>query len=115
MNEILRFANLTADIQRTTILTVDTTRQNAGIVNAPFVTKQAEPVSMKSTFWIQEMNEKDEYGHPKLRLQYSQIVILDFFRPREDGHPDRARWPHISINTLEKVAGSSEYDADYAD
>ena len=109
MNEILRFANQDVDIKRTTILTVDTTRQDAGIVNAPFVTKQAEPVNMKSTFWIQELKEKDKKGRPKLRLQYSQVIILDFFRPREDGHPDRARWPHVSINTLEKVYGSSKY------
>ncbi len=109
MNEILRFANNGFDIERTTILTVDTTRSDAGIVNAPFVTKQAEPVSMKSTFWIQELKEKDVAGLPKLRLQYSQVVMLDFFRPREDGLPNRARWPHISINTLEKVNGSSEY------
>jgi len=109
MNEILRFANQGVDIEHTTILTVDTTRQDAGIVNAPFVKKQAEPVSMKSTFWIQELKEKDKYGHPKLRLQYSQVVILDFFLPREDGLTGRAQWPHISINTLEKVHGSSEY------
>lgn len=110
MNEILRFANQGVDIERTTILTVDTTRQDAGIANAPFVTKQAEPVSMKSTFWIQELKEKYDDVHPKLRLQYSQVVMMDFFRPREDGHPDRARWPHISINTLEKVYGSSKYE-----
>jgi hypothetical protein len=110
MNEILRFANKGVDIKRTTILTVDTTRQNAGIVNTPFVTKQAEPVSMKSTFWIQELKEKDKDRRPKLRLQYTQVVMMDFFRPREDGHPDRARWPHISINTLDKVYGSSQYD-----
>ena len=110
MNEILRFENQGVDIERTTILTVDTTRQNTGIVNAPFVTKQAEPVSMKSTFWIQELRAKYKDRRPKLRLQYSQVVIMDFFRPREDGHPDRARWPHISINTLDKVYGSSQYD-----
>lgn len=103
MNEILRFANKGVDIHRTTVLTVDTTRQNAGIHNIPFVVKQADAVSMKSTFWIQELKEKDKCGNRKLRMQYSQIVILDFFRPREDGHPGRARWPHISINTLEKV------------
>lgn len=103
MNEILRFANHDVEIAKTTILTVDSTRQDAGITNIPFVVKQAEPTSMKSTFWIQELKEKDKHGYPKLRLQYSQIVMLDFFRSREDGHPNRARWPHISINTLEKV------------
>lgn len=109
MNEILRFSNKGVDIERTTTLTVDTTRQDAGIVNAPFVIRQAEPVSMKSIFWIQELKKKHKDGRPKLRLQYSQVVMLDFFRPREDGLPDRARWPHISINTLEKVYGSSKY------
>jgi hypothetical protein len=46
MNEILRFANEGVGVKRTTTLTVDTTRQNAGILNAPFVTKQAEPVNI---------------------------------------------------------------------
>jgi hypothetical protein len=58
---------------------------------------------MKSTFWIQELAEKDDQGRPKMRLQYSQVVMLNFFRPREDEFPERAVWPHISIATLEKV------------
>lgn len=36
-------------------------------------------------------------------MQYSQVVMMDFFRPREDEVPGRAEWPHISINTLRKV------------
>jgi hypothetical protein len=107
MNAILAFANQNIDIERTTILTVDTTRQDAGIANIPFVVKQAEPVSLKSTFWIQELKEKDKIGRPKLRLQYSQVVMLDFFLPRADGLPGRAQWPHVSINTMEKVSGES--------
>jgi hypothetical protein len=103
MNEILRFANQGVDIKRTTTLTVDTKREDAGVVNMPFVVKEAEPVSMKSTFWIQELNKKAPDGYPKLRMQYSQVVMLDFFRPREDQLPGRAQWPHVSINTLEKV------------
>jgi hypothetical protein len=58
---------------------------------------------MKSTFWIQELAEKDEMGKPRLRLQYSQVVMLHFFHPREDELPERAVWPHISIATLEKM------------
>lgn len=108
MNEILRFANQGLDIVRTTTLTVDTTRRSGGISNAPFTVREAEPVSMKSTFWIQELAEKDENGRPKLRLQYSQVVMLHFFRPREDGLPERAAWPHISIATLEKVPAAYE-------
>lgn len=107
MNQILRFANDVLEQQgieivRTTVLTVDSTRKNAGIRNVPFSVREAEPVSMKSTFWIQELSELDEFGNPKLRLQYSQVVMMDFFRPREDEFPGRAVWPHISIATLEK-------------
>jgi hypothetical protein len=103
MNEILRFENRGVDIVRTTTLTVDSTRKSAGISNAPFSVREAEAVSMKSTFWIQELADKDEQGDPKLRLQYSQVVMLHFFRPREDEFPERAVWPHISIATLEKM------------
>ena len=108
MNEILRFANQGVDVVRTTTLTVDSTRKSAGISNAPFSVREAEAVSMKSTFWIQELRERDEQGNPRLRLQYSQVVMLHFFRPREDELPERAVWPHISIATLEKTP------ADYA-
>ena len=103
MNQILRFANQGLDIVRTTTLTVDTTRKRAGISNVPFSVREAEPVSMKSTFWIQELAEKDESGNPRLRLQYSQVVMLHFFHPRQDEFPGKAAWPHISIATLEKV------------
>lgn len=103
MNEILNFANQGVDIERTLVLNVDSTREDAGISNMPFVTREAEPVSLRSTFWIQELKGKDKYGKPKLRMQYSQIVMLDFFPNREDQLPGRAQWPHISINTLDKV------------
>lgn len=105
MTRILDWENRNFEIEKTTILTVDSTRQHAGIANIPFVVKQAEPVSLKSTFWIQQVKERGGFGHRKMRLQYVQVLILDFFRPREDGHPGRARWPHVSINTLEKVSG----------
>ncbi|HEX8212465.1 MAG TPA: heme-binding protein [Longimicrobium sp.] len=103
MNEILRFANKGVNIVRTTTLTVDTDVKSGGISNIPFSVREAEPVSMKSTFWIQELKEKDAHGKPRLRLQYSQVVMLHFFRPREDELPGRVSWPHISIATLEKM------------
>lgn len=104
MNQILRFANRGVKILRTTTLTVDTELKSGGISNVPFSVREAEPVSMKSTFWIQELAEKDKRtGKPKLRLQYSQVVMLDFFQPRQDELPGRVAWPHISIATLEKV------------
>lgn len=102
-NALLGLANTGVDIVKTTKLEVDTTIESGGIVNIPFIVRQANAAEMKLTFWIQELAEKDEAGASKLRLQYSQIVILDFFS-RRDGAPGRTRWPHVSINTMEKVA-----------
>lgn len=101
-NLLLEEANKGVNIVKTTTLEVDTTTETGGIVNIPFVTKQANAAEMKSTFWIQELAEKDAKGIPKLRLQYSQVVLLDFFG-RTDGAPGVIRWPHVSINTLEKI------------
>jgi hypothetical protein len=57
---------------------------------------------MKATFWIQELAEDTADGNPKLRLQYLQVVILEF-APRRDGTPGLIHWPHISVNTLESA------------
>ncbi len=101
-NDLLKLANQGVNIVRTTTLEVDTEVPEGGISNIPFIVKQANATSMKSTFWIQELAEKDAYGDPKLRLQYSQTVMLDFFK-RPDGKEGLIRWPHVSINTMEKV------------
>jgi hypothetical protein len=106
MNALLRLANQGVDIVRTTTLTVDSTCKSGGVSNVPFSVREAEPVSLRSTFWIQELAETDAEGNPRLRLQYSQVVMLHFFAPREDALPGRAAWPHISIATLEKVPAS---------
>ena len=106
-NDLLEQANQGVNIVKTTVLDVDTTRESGGIHNIPFVVKQANASEMKSTFWIQELAEKDVNGDPVLRLQYSQVIFLDFF-PRRDGAPGLIRWPHISINTLEKVRETAD-------
>ncbi len=103
MTAILRHANKGVNIKRTTELHVDSTLEGAGVNNMPFTKREAEPVSMRSTFYIQELAEQyKKTKYPKLRMQYVQVVMLDFFRPRQDGFPGRAQWAHISINTLEK-------------
>ncbi len=102
-NDLLTAANKDVTIVKTTTLDVDSTRPAGGVVNIPFVVRQANATVVKSTFWIQELAEKDKYAKPKLRLQYSQLVMLDFF-PRVDGLPPGCcpgliQWPHVSINT----------------
>lgn len=98
---LLTAANQGVTIVRTTKLEFDTTVASGGIHNIPFVVAQANASEMKATFWIQELAETDGSGNPRLRLQYVQVVQLDFF-PRLDGGPGRIKWPHVSINTLEK-------------
>lgn len=103
-NALLNAANAGVNVVKTTKLELDTAVETGGIVNIPFIVKQANAAAMKSTFWIQELEEADADGNPALRMQYSQVVLLDFF-PRNDGFPGLIRWPHVSINTMEKVAG----------
>ena len=88
---------------RTTVLPLDTELMEGGIVNIPIIERQADAASMKSTFWIMELDENDENGDPRLVLAYSRFVYLDFF-PRFDGKPGLIRWPHISINMMKKIA-----------
>lgn len=100
-------ANQGVAIRRTTTLAVDSEAATAGIHNIPFIVKQANASSMRSTFWIQELEEEDAHGNAKLRLQYLQVVMLDF-DPRTRGLPGRIQWPHVSINTLHKVEPAPE-------
>jgi hypothetical protein len=94
-------------VKRTTKLEVSTRIETGGVVNIPFIVRQANAAEMISTFWICELQETDACGNPRLIMQYLQIVLLDFFA-RRDGMPGPIRWPHVSINTMEKT---SEPDA----
>ena len=100
---LLTLANQGVDVQTTTVLEMDTTTQSGGITNIPFIEKQADAAAMKATFWIQKLDG----GSPTFRLQYLQIVNLEFF-PRRDGLPGRIIWPHVSINTLDKVSDTPD-------
>jgi hypothetical protein len=104
-HQLLVLAATGLPIKTTTILELDTTNATGGIHNIPFVVKQANAASMKSTFWIHELTDDS------LVLQYLQVVILDFF-PRRDGQPGRIGWPHVSINTLTK---RYDHPCDYAE
>ncbi|AZG43508.1 heme-binding protein [Gordonia insulae] len=101
---LLRTANEGVNIIETTTIELDTTTATGGISNIPFVVNQANATEMKSTFWIQKI---DDNGTPKLRLQYMQVVMLEFF-PRRDGGPGLVKWPHITFNTMEKVSDTTD-------
>ena len=96
------------DVKKTMVLQVDSTRDHAGIRNIPFIVRQANAAEMNSTFIIYEIEDKVT-GSTRHFMQYVQNVILDFIG-RPDGHPGRARWPHISINTMERIADHGDLD-----
>lgn len=90
-------------VKKTTELVLDTDVEQGGIVNIPFIERQADAALMRSTFWIMELDEEGPLGGPRMVLAYSQFIFLDFFQ-RRDGREGLIRWPHISINMMEKIA-----------
>lgn len=101
-HKLLEAANQDVDIVKTTQLDVSTSVSTGGITNTPFIHKQANAAQMRSIFWIQELAKKDASGRSKMRLQYLQIIMLEFF-PRDDGLPGLIAWPHVSLNTLTRI------------
>ncbi len=86
---------LTAAIQnqkiiKTTVLQISTDPAG-GIVNIPFVVKNANAVKMTAIFWIETVEQAN--GSTFQQLQYTQNVTLDFLG---------IQWPHISVATLVK-------------
>jgi hypothetical protein len=64
---------------------------SGGILNIPFVTKNASATQLDAIFWIETVQQAD--GSTFLQLQYTQTVILNFLG---------INWPHISVATLTK-------------
>jgi hypothetical protein len=67
------------------------TKAAGGIVNIPFITRNADTVEMEAVFWIETVEHDD--GSRFMQLQYTQTVMLDFLD---------IRWPHVSVATLVK-------------
>lgn len=85
--------------------TVDTQIETGGIVNIPFIVDQADTAEMRSTFWVYELDELDDYNKPVMVMQYMQVVMLDFFN-KFDGS-GKIRWPHVSLNTMVRTSSSA--------
>jgi hypothetical protein len=66
-----------------------------GIVNIPFVVKNANATQMDAIFWIEKVQHPKFHDRNFLQLQYVQRVILDFHG---------LHWPHVSVATLIKAA-----------
>jgi hypothetical protein len=87
------------NITNTTVIQVSTAaaQGSTGILNIPFVVRNANALRMDAIFWIETVQPSD--GDPFLQLQYVQRVILDF--PPKPNDPI-IHWPHISVATLVK-------------
>ncbi len=87
------------NITHTTVIEVSTAavQGSTGILNIPFVARNANVPQMDAIFWIETVQPTD--GDPFLQLQYVQRVILDF--PPKPG-ASIIHWPHISVATLVK-------------
>lgn len=99
---LLKAALPPGDIKSTTTLTLDTAMATGGISNIPFVVRQANAVSMRAIFWIQELKAPGPGGKPQFVVQYAQRVLLEFFPIGGGlGAGGGILWPHISINTMQ--------------
>jgi len=87
-------------ISRTLTLHFSTSIESGGIVNIPFIRDQAAATEMDATFWI--METQDPKGHMRHIMMYHQVVMLEFFKRRDD-IPGLIKWPHVSINTMERI------------
>jgi hypothetical protein len=86
---LLEAATSGQDITRTVVIEVSSAGAG-GVVNIPFVVKNADAIQVDAIFWIETVVAA---GQRFQQLQYVQRVILDF---------DGIHWPHISIATLVK-------------
>lgn len=84
-------------ISHTTVIQVSTAGSSeavgafGGIVNIPFVNKNASTVQVDAIFWIETVQTAADTSFQQ--LQYVQRVMLDF---------DGVHWPHFSVATLVK-------------
>jgi hypothetical protein len=90
-NAVVRDALVGQTLAHITRLIVST-ESSADVANIPFITQNANAVSLESVFAIERVQ-----GHGDtefLQLQYSQTALLQFA-----GH----NWPHVTVGTLIKA------------
>jgi hypothetical protein len=104
-NEVLRAAIEGQDILSTLTLSVSTqTDSGGGIVNIPFIVKNANATSFTANFWLETV-QNSETGEQFEQLQYSQQTNLEFIKCASEctDNPDGLIvWPHVNVNTLVK-------------
>ena len=96
-NLFLGDAILGQNIVKTEVLIISTKTSPApsfkggGVLNIPFLDKNAKVTQFDAIFWIETVQLPDNTEF--LQLQYTQTTILNFLD---------INWPHISVATLIK-------------
>lgn len=79
-------------------ITIDTSTANeGGVLNTPFIKKNADTPLVRSIFWIEEVDLGG--GNVFMQMQYAQLIDIIF----PTGGNEVVKWPHININTLVKI------------
>jgi hypothetical protein len=86
-------------IVSTTTLSVST-QDPGGILNIPYVDKNANASAFTSAFWIETV-EDPTTGDQFMQLQYSQITTIEFL-PQFGNPTELIQWPHVNVATLHK-------------
>ncbi len=84
-------------VLNTITIDVDTKTEGGGIINTPFIKRNADAPNFRSIFWIEEIQVPT--GEVFMQLQYAQVTEIIF---PVDGE-EVVNWPHININTLVKI------------
>lgn len=97
MNAFLEQQIANQTIISTTHISVTTANQG-GVLNIPFINKNANVNAFTSDFYIETVVDAD--GNTFLQLQYTQNSSMNFLVDPTSGKP--IVWPHGNINTLTK-------------
>lgn len=105
-NAVLRESIAGQEILDTLTLSVSTQAPSGGggIVNIPFIQKNANATTFDATFWIETVKNPTT-GEPFDQLQYSQQTNLEFIKCGSGcsaGGSGLIVWPHVNVNTLVK-------------
>ena len=99
-NMVLQEAIAGQDIVQTITLSVSTAGAG-GIVNIPFVDRNANASQFTCDYWIETVKDANT-GDEVQQLQYSQQTNIEFLQSFGGQPGQLIMWPHVNVNTLRK-------------
>lgn len=87
---------------RVTTLQLTSQAETGGVLNIPFIRNNVDVPKMTCEFWLEEILDA-KGGTEGWQLQYSQTIDI-VFPPSTNPTGPKFIWPHIDINTMQKVS-----------